>query len=89
MTDAGFRVIEGGVELSGKMGFRTIFEGNLPGASHEHRQDAVRPADGFSALDHVHPHRRTTWWQNVAIAQWIRSTWEQISKENPDAAPRS
>lgn len=34
MTDSGFRAIEGGVDLNGKMGFRVIFEGNLPGASH-------------------------------------------------------
>ena len=51
MIDAGFRAMKGGVDLNGKMGFRLISGGNVPGATHEHRQDAVRPTDGFSALD--------------------------------------
>ena len=63
MNNKGFLAIKSGVDLKCKMEFPAIFGGNLPGVSHEYRQDAVRPVDGFSALDHVHPHRRSTWWR--------------------------
>ncbi len=63
MINKGYRATEGGVDLSGTIGFRAIFGGNLPGAAHEHRHDVVRSVDGLSALEHVCPHRRTTWWR--------------------------
>jgi len=43
------------------MEFRANSGGNLPGAAHEYWQDAVRPADGLSALDYFRPNRRATW----------------------------
>ncbi|MEO6562240.1 MAG: hypothetical protein ABIN99_04220, partial [Nitrosospira sp.] len=46
MNDDGFRAIKGGVDLNGKIGFRASSGGNVPGAAHEHWQDAVRSTDG-------------------------------------------
>ncbi len=57
MTDADFRATKGGVDLNGDCQFGQSF-GLLLGGHHEHRQDAVRPAHGFPALDDVRPVRR-------------------------------
>ena len=57
MTDADFRAMKGGVDLNDDCQFGQS-SGLLPGDHHEHRQDAVRPAHGFPALDDVRPVRR-------------------------------
>lgn len=59
MTDEGFRVMKGGVDLNGKMGFRANSGGNAPGAADEHWQDAVRSTHGFPAMDDLRPIRCT------------------------------
>jgi hypothetical protein len=48
MCDKGFQATRGGVDLNGKMEFRAKSGGNTSGDAHEHRQDVVRPTDGFS-----------------------------------------
>jgi len=60
MTDADLGAMKGGVDLNGDCQFWQSC-GLSPGGHHEHRQDAVRPAHGFPALDDVRPVRRTLW----------------------------
>ena len=62
MTDGGFQGINGGVDLNGDCQFGQS-SGYLPGGRHEHRQDAVRPAHGFPALDDLRPVRRALRWR--------------------------
>lgn len=57
MTGAGFQPMEGVSDLNGKMAFRAIAGGNLPGVAYECRQDAVRPIDGLPALEDIPSHR--------------------------------
>jgi hypothetical protein len=52
----GFRPIFAGVDLNSARLFPTIFAGGL---GDEHRQDAVRAADGLSALEHVRADRHS------------------------------
>src|SRR4030066_909336 len=71
--DAVFQATKGGVDLNGARRFWQS-SGFSPGGCHEYRQDAVRPTDGFSALDHIYPNRRATWWQPLReIAGMYRS----------------
>ena len=57
-----FNVKKSGVDLNVKMKIRKNSGVTTSGAAHEHRQDAVRPTDGFSAVDDLHPTCRSTWW---------------------------
>ena len=66
-TGAGINAMKGGVDLNGKRRFWQS-SGISPGDGHEPWQNAVCATDGFSALDDLHPHRRSTWWRPLREA---------------------
>lgn len=51
--------------LNAKMKIRKNSGNNTPGAIHVHRQDTVRPAHGFPAMEDVSSHQRSPKWRSL------------------------
>src|SRR6266446_1073751 len=67
-------VIRCGVDLN-EMGLPVLlFRGDIPGGADVYGQDAVRPADGFFAVDDICADCRAVWWRPLRQVVALRRT---------------